>query len=92
MKPYFEINGNTLPDANEFTYLGLPIAKVYNTDFFDQKKVERIFYSLYGLGLGQSVFYYYLLFFTYYGLECLYFPEIKLINIMLERIFLSKTQ
>ncbi len=49
----FEINGNTLKKVDNFIYLGLPIDKSPNkTKYFDEKfkKVERSFYSLYGLG------------------------------------------
>jgi hypothetical protein len=83
----FEIKGKKLPVVEEFTYLGLPIKKKNEyTEFFDAKfrKVEKSFYSLYGLGCRPKYLHPKSTAFVYkqycqstftYGLECLYLPS-----------------
>jgi hypothetical protein len=85
----FEINGNALPEVDNFIYLGLPLGKSIRFDYFDEKmkKVERSFYSLYGLGCKPRHLSPHSIAFIYkqycqsifrYGLECLYLPDYKL--------------
>jgi hypothetical protein len=86
----FEINGNTLKKVDNFIYLGLPIDKSPNkTKYFDEKfkKVERSFYSLYGLGCKpkhlspRSIGFVYKQFcqsIFRYGLECIHLPSYKI--------------
>jgi hypothetical protein len=108
-KRWFGINGVELPSVENFVYLGLPLSRESsNSGFFEDKfkKVERAFYSLYGLGckprhLSPSsigfIYKQYCQSIIRYGLECLYLPEYKIKefnvrqNIMLKQaIGLSK--
>jgi hypothetical protein len=105
----FEIKGKKLPVVEEITYLGLVINKKKDyTEFFDAKfrKVEKSFYSLYGLGCRPKHLHPKSTAFVYkqycqstftYGLECLYLSAQKINeynirqNIMLKQsIGLSK--
>ena len=84
------INGTALPVVEQFTYLGLSLSKEpSNIKFFDEKfkKVERSFYSLYGLGCKPRHLSPHSIGFIYkqycqsifrYGLECLQLPAYKL--------------
>jgi len=76
--------------VDSFTYLGLSLSKKSgNNDFYDEKfrKVEKAFYSLYGLGCKPRhlnpisigfIYKQYCQSILRYGLECLYLPEYKL--------------
>jgi hypothetical protein len=48
----FKLKGTMLPRVEQISYLGLPLSVNQSYDFFDDKmkKVEKAFYSLYGLG------------------------------------------
>jgi hypothetical protein len=84
------INGVALPLVEQITYLGLILSKESsNIGFFDEKfkKVERSFYSLYGLGCKPRHLSPFSIGFIYkqycqsifrYGLECLHLPAYKL--------------
>jgi hypothetical protein len=86
----YKIGGDTLPVVDSFIYLGLPIfAKSNYNDYFDEKmkKVERSFYSLYGLGCKPRHLSPITIGFIYkqycqsifrYGLECLFLTSSKL--------------
>ncbi len=86
----FKIEGEILPIVDSFIYLGLPINnKFSNNDYFEDKmkKVERSFYSLYGLGCKPRHLDPVVIGFIYkqfcqsifrYGLECLYLTATKL--------------
>ena len=86
----FKINGSELPTVDSFVYLGLPLSKKSdNNNFFEEKfkKVERAFYSLYGLGCKPRhlsprsigfIYKQYCQSIIRYGLECLHLPEYKI--------------
>jgi hypothetical protein len=85
----FLLNGVNLPKVDEITYLGLPLSTKKNYDFFDEKmrKVEKAFYSLYGLGCKPRhlsplsiafVYKQYCQSIIRYGMDCLFLPAKKL--------------
>jgi hypothetical protein len=87
--PDFAINGNVLPKVQKITYLGLPLSVQQSYDYFDEKmkKVEKAFFSLYGLGCKPRHLSPFSIAFIYkqycqsiirYGMECLYLPASKL--------------
>jgi hypothetical protein len=85
----FTMKGVQLPRVDSLTYLGLPISKKPTQDYFDEKmrRVEKAFFSLYGLGCKPKhlspnsisfIYKQYCQSIFRYGLECLYISKSKL--------------
>jgi hypothetical protein len=85
----FKLKGTMLPKVEQISYLGLPLSVNQSYDFFDDKmkKVEKSFYSLYGLGCKPRHLSPFSVAFIYkqycqsiirYGMECLHLPASKL--------------